>query len=80
MAKTKEELNNLKQELETLTTKLQELTEDELKLVTGGGYQHPMHWGTTWILAEETKMNDVGSAKTIKTAIETQLGEYGIGE
>ncbi|MCQ2911634.1 MAG: hypothetical protein MJ244_05525 [Clostridia bacterium] len=80
MAKTKEELNNLKQELETLTTKLQELTEDELKLVTGGGHQHPMYWGTTWVLAEEVKKNDVGSAKTIKTSIETQLGEYGIGE
>ena len=36
MAKTKEELNNIKQELETLTAKLQELNEDELKLVSGG--------------------------------------------
>ena len=36
MAKTKEELNNIKQELETLATKLQELNEDELKLVSGG--------------------------------------------
>lgn len=36
MAKTKEELNNLKQELETFTTILQELTEDELKIVSGG--------------------------------------------
>lgn len=36
MAKTQEELNVLKKEYETLTTKLQELTEDELKLVTGG--------------------------------------------
>lgn len=36
MAKTKEELNVLKQEYETLTTKLQELSEEELKMVTGG--------------------------------------------
>ena len=36
MAKTKEELNELKQEYETLTTKLKELTDEELKEVTGG--------------------------------------------
>ena len=36
MAKTKEELNNLKIEYETLNSKLKELTEEELKLVTGG--------------------------------------------
>ena len=34
--KTKEELKELKEEYETLTTKLKELTEDELKMVTGG--------------------------------------------
>ena len=34
--KTKEELNQLKQEYETLNAKLKELTEDELKMVTGG--------------------------------------------
>lgn len=36
MAKTKEELKKLKLEYETLAAKLQELTEEELKLVTGG--------------------------------------------
>ena len=36
MSKTKEELNQLKTEYETLTTKLKELTDDELKEVTGG--------------------------------------------
>ena len=36
MKKTKEELNTLKQEYETLNNKLQELTEDELKEVSGG--------------------------------------------
>ena len=34
--KTKEELNALKKEVETLNKKLAELTEDELKSVTGG--------------------------------------------
>ena len=34
--KTKEELNALKNEVETLNKKLAELTEDELKQVTGG--------------------------------------------
>ena len=34
MAKTKEELNALKEEVETLNKKLAELTEDELKQVT----------------------------------------------
>ena len=36
MAKTKEELNELKQEYDSLTNKLKELTEDELLQVTGG--------------------------------------------
>ena len=36
MAKTQEELNQLKNEYETLNKKLKELTEDELLQVTGG--------------------------------------------
>ena len=36
MPKTKEELKELKEEYETLNNKLQKLTEDELKQVTGG--------------------------------------------
>ena len=36
MTKTKEELNQLKEEYKTLTAKLKELTEDELNVVTGG--------------------------------------------
>ena len=36
--KTKEELNALKEEVETLNKKLHELTEDELKQITGGAY------------------------------------------
>lgn len=34
--KTKDELNTLKAEVETLNRKLQELTEEELEQVTGG--------------------------------------------
>ena len=34
--KNKEELNALKKEVETLSRKLRELTEDELEQVTGG--------------------------------------------
>ena len=36
MSKTKEELNALKEEVETLNEKLAELTEEELAQVTGG--------------------------------------------
>ena len=36
MAKTQEELNELKNEYELVTNKLQDLTEEEIKLVTGG--------------------------------------------
>lgn len=36
MTKTKEELIQIKQEFETLITNLKDLTEDELKQVTGG--------------------------------------------
>lgn len=36
MPKTKEELNQLKKEYEVLTSKLKELTDEELKQVIGG--------------------------------------------
>ena len=36
MSKTKEELNALKKDLEVLNEKCRELTEEELKEVTGG--------------------------------------------
>ena len=36
MSKTQEELNALKEEVEAVSRKLHELTEDELKQVTGG--------------------------------------------
>ena len=41
MAKTQEELNNLKKEIEALNKKLEELSDDELEQVTGGGFLTP---------------------------------------
>ena len=38
--KTKEELNALKAEVETLNKKLAELTEEELAQVSGGGWDY----------------------------------------
>ena len=37
--KTKEELNAIKEEVETINKKLQELSEDELQQVSGGRYE-----------------------------------------
>ena len=37
--KTAEELNAIKEEVETLNKKLQELSEDELQQVSGGRYE-----------------------------------------
>ena len=48
MAKTKEELNTIKEEVETLNEKLRELTDEELAQVTGG--QDPK-WITLFISA-----------------------------
>ena len=36
MSKTKEELNALKEEVESVTRKIRELTDEELEQVTGG--------------------------------------------
>ena len=41
--KTPEELNAIKAELEALSKKLRELSEEELKQVTGG-----WNWGDNW--------------------------------
>ena len=40
--KTKEELNALKEEVETLSKKLHELTEEELAQVSGGVMEAPV--------------------------------------
>lgn len=41
MTKTKEELNALKHEYETVTNKLKELNDNELKMVAGGNNEEP---------------------------------------
>ena len=45
--KTKEELNALKEEVETLNKKLAELSEDELKQITGGQNVMPVIFAGT---------------------------------
>ena len=42
MAKTQEELNALKKEVETLNNKLKELTDEELAQVTGGNIEQEL--------------------------------------
>ena len=42
MAKTQEELNQIKNEYENLTTELKELSEEELSVVAGGSEQETL--------------------------------------
>ena len=46
MAKTQEELNALKEEVEAVSRKLHELTDEELEQVTGGGINIPLNGAT----------------------------------
>ena len=43
MSKSKEELDALKKEVEAVNKKLQELTEEEIAQVSGGGLRDPQH-------------------------------------
>ena len=58
MAKTQDELKELKEEYEKLSNKLKELTEDELKFVTGGagenGYKYSFR-SADWVYLSNTK-------------------------
>ena len=56
MAKTKEELNTLKEEYEALSVKLKELTDDELMQVTGGEHQVNKP-GKDFVLAESEEFS-----------------------
>ena len=49
--KTKEELNELKEEVETLNEKLHELTEEELAQVTGGAAGGPHSQSASFFIA-----------------------------
>ena len=53
--KTKEELNALKEEVETLNKKLAELSEDELKKVAGGSDPYSFDLYDIHKLVTETK-------------------------
>lgn len=61
MTKTQEELKELKQEYETLSIKLKELTEDELNIVTGGLSDIPgLEAITPWIcVGKSVNVNEV---------------------
>ena len=59
MAKTQEELNTLKEEVETVSRKLHELTEEELAQVSGGagggiGFIEPENGGKDVFVDQET--------------------------
>ena len=52
--KSKEELNELKEEVEALNKKLKELSADELKLISGGGVcDIPFEWRLDGSLCNE---------------------------
>ena len=50
--KSKEELNALKEEVETLNKKLAELTEEELAQVTGGHNLPPIHEDEKYVMQD----------------------------
>lgn len=72
MAKTKEELNALRKECESLVTKLHELTEDEINMVTGGA-----HGQSISEVIGEAKANRIDLDKDMKIRIR---GAGGINE
>ena len=49
MVKTQEELNALKEEVETVSKKLHELTDEELEQVSGGAYYNNGEGNPTYI-------------------------------
>ena len=49
MAKTKEELNKIKEEVESVNEKLKELTPEELEQVTGGAWTRGDLTGTFFV-------------------------------
>ena len=70
--KTKEELNALKEEVETLNRKLHELTEEELAEVSGGA-RHILREDpeSTAVVAEsEVKLKERAVAEHLKVAEE----------
>ena len=64
MAKTKEELNELKNEYETLNNKLKELTEEELSEVTGGNAKWAYTVGGALALKESSASTMLKAAQS----------------
>lgn len=62
--KTKEELNLIKEEIANLTNKLKELSEDELKEITGGEYIDIDHFNTWEVLPTITECKFKGNKTT----------------
>ena len=58
--KSKEELNELKEEVETLDEKLHELTEEELAQVVGGAHQSAAFLSTVTLIGSGTIPNLFG--------------------
>ena len=54
MSKSKEELNKLKEEVEAVNEKLQELTEEELEQVNGGAWTRGDLTGTFFVTKRGT--------------------------
>ena len=81
--KTKEELNELKEEVEKLDEKLHELTEEELAQVTGGVIAQVKN-GAISTLPDEVELPDAcfkshGEAISVLRGM-TQKDDKGIGE
>ena len=68
--KTTEELNALKEEVETMNKKLAELTEEELEQVTGGklGYRKDMDKNGSRLTAGFTPIAAAGKGKGVARA------------
>ena len=68
--KTKEELNALKEEVETLNKKLAELSEDELKQVSGG------YNGYEIIFYNSQKLSETGEEEIERIAGGIAVGDW----
>ena len=72
--KTKEELNALKEEVETLSKKLHELTEDELAQVSGGDWMRP----NGGIPIVHSSSNRIGVSPVLNSGVPTSPETPGI--
>ena len=71
--KSKEELNALKKEIEDLNEKCRELTEEELKEVTGGVTAEYIYMPLVSIIQPIINSSDIASMKVLKDASSTAI-------